>query len=196
MTAGLNRLAPLNGGAFKVFTLMRIKPMTSQTAHRGKRSVIGKAGIVVALTAMVGLSACQSMQDNPKQGLGTVLGGVGGAVLGAQFGQGTGQLAATAVGTLLGAYAGSEVGASLDKADHLQAQQAQQAAMAAPIGRTVNWNNPNSGHSGTITPVNDGRSSAGEYCREYKTTVTVDGREEQAYGQACRQSDGTWQIIQ
>lgn len=174
--------------------------MTSQAEHTGKRplrrSLIGKAGFALALAAAVTLSACQSMQDNPKQGAGTLLGGLGGAVVGAQFGKGTGQLAATAAGTLLGAYIGSEVGASLDAADRQQAQQAQQSAMAAPIGRTIAWNNPDSGHSGTITPVNDGRSSQGEYCREYHTTVTIDGKQEQAYGQACRQADGSWKVVQ
>lgn len=33
------------------------------------------------------------------------------------------------------------------------------------------------------------------YCREYTTTVVIDGVEQQAYGTACRQDDGSWQII-
>jgi len=33
------------------------------------------------------------------------------------------------------------------------------------------------------------------YCREYKRTVLIDGRPSPAYGHACRQPDGTWQIL-
>jgi surface antigen len=31
------------------------------------------------------------------------------------------------------------------------------------------------------------------YCREYSTTIVVDGRTQPAYGTACLQPDGTWQ---
>lgn len=153
-------------------------------------------GVAAALTAAISLSACQQVQNNPKQTAGTVLGGVGGAVIGSQFGKGTGQIAATAAGTLLGAFLGSEIGSSLDKADQMQAERAHQNAMAAPVGETIRWNNPDSGHSGTVTPVKDGRTDSGRYCREYKTTVMIDGREEAAYGQACQQPDGTWRVVQ
>lgn len=29
-------------------------------------------------------------------------------------------------------------------------------------------------------------------CREYQTTITIDGKPQKAYGRACRQPDGTW----
>lgn len=32
-------------------------------------------------------------------------------------------------------------------------------------------------------------------CREYTVPITVGGKEEQAYGKACQQPDGTWQIV-
>lgn len=150
----------------------------------------------LALTGLLTLGACQGMQDNPKQSAGTVLGGIGGAVAGAQFGQGSGQLAATAAGTLLGAFIGSEVGKSLDRADKQAMAQATQQAHYAPVGESIAWNNPDTGHSGSVTPVRDGRSQSGAYCREYRQTVVIDGRSEEAYGTACQQPDGTWQIVQ
>lgn len=153
-------------------------------------------GIALAFTAAISLAACQQVQNNPKQTAGTVLGGVGGAVVGSQFGKGTGNIAATAAGTLLGAFLGSEVGASLDRADRLEAERAHQTAMSSPMGEPIRWNNPDSGHSGTVTPVKDGRTDSGRYCREYRTTVQIDGREEVAYGQACQQPDGTWRVVQ
>lgn len=148
-----------------------------------------------ALAVSLGLSACTGMQNNPKQSAGTVLGGLGGAVAGAQFGQGTGQLAATAAGTLLGAWLGSEVGASLDRADQEYAMRAQQRAYTAPIGETIRWDNPQSGHSGTYTPIRAGTAESGAYCRQFRTTVNIDGRAESAYGTACQQPDGTWRIV-
>ena len=36
--------------------------------------------------------------------------------------------------------------------------------------------------------------STGEYCRECQQTVVIGGREEDAYGVACRQPDGSWEI--
>ncbi len=150
--------------------------------------------IVPVVMAVALLAACAE-DVGPKQTGGTVLGAIGGGVAGAQFGHGSGKLAATAVGTLLGALIGSEVGKSLDHADQMYAQQAEQRAHAAPIGQQINWNNPDTGHSGSYLPMRDGTDAAGNYCREYQTTVTVGGQTQQAFGTACRQPDGTWKVV-
>ncbi len=57
-------------------------------------------------------------------------------------------------------------------------------------------NDPESGNYGTVTPIRDGSTSSGQYCREYQQTVTVGGRTQQAYGTACRQPDGQWKVVQ
>ena len=148
----------------------------------------------VAFAALL-LAACADYQSRPKQTGGTLVGAGLGALAGSQIGSGRGQLAAVAIGALAGAFIGSEIGKSLDKADRLYAQQAQQKAHAAPIGETIAWNNPDSGNSGTFIPTRDGTNTAtGEYCREYQTTVNVGGKNESAYGTACRQPDGCWRI--
>lgn len=130
-----------------------------------------------------------------KQQIGTGVGAVVGGLAGSQFGGGKGQLVGTGVGVLLGALVGSSVGSSLDKADLAYAQQAQNRAYAAPIGQTVSWNNPQSGNSGTYTPIRDGRATNGAYCREYQQTIYVGGQQQTATGQACQNSDGSWHII-
>lgn len=38
------------------------------------------------------------------------------------------------------------------------------------------------------------RASTGQYCREYQSTVRVDGHYENSYGTACQQPDGSWRI--
>jgi surface antigen len=141
------------------------------------------------------LTACAD-QYGPKQTGGTLVGAGLGALAGSQIGSGGGQLAAVAIGTLLGAFVGSEVGKSLDKADQLYAQQAAQQAQDTQLGQTITWNNPDSGHSGTVTAVRDGYNSGGSYCREYQQTVTIGGKTEEAYGTACQQPDGSWKIAE
>jgi surface antigen len=127
---------------------------------------------------------------------GTVLGGIGGGLAGAQFGRGSGNLAATAIGTLLGAFAGSEVGKSLDRSDEMYANRAgAQAFESAPSGRSIAWNNPDSGASGNVTPTRTYEAAPGQYCREYRQTILVGGRQQESYGTACRQPDGQWKVL-
>lgn len=139
------------------------------------------------------LQGCQNMN---KQGGGTLIGGATGALLGAQFGKGAGQLAAVGIGALAGALIGGEIGKSMDEQDKKIAELSSQRALeSAPSGRSVEWRNPDSGHYGSITPTKTFRED-GKYCREYTHTVNIGGKSEKAYGTACRQPDGSWQIIQ
>ncbi len=150
----------------------------------------------VALAALVALGGCASTyQGGEKQGLGTLIGGAAGAVTGAQFGSGGGRLAMTALGTLAGAVIGNSFGQSLDRADRQYASRAQQVALEyEPSGSETTWRNPDTGNYGVIKPTQTYRSPSGEYCREYQHTIIVGGRTQEAYGRACRQPDGSWEI--
>jgi len=148
------------------------------------------------LVGSLALGACAGMQNSgTKEKVGTVAGAIGGGLLGSQVGGGRGQMVATGIGTLLGAWIGNEVGTSLDKADYAYAQRAEQQAYAAPIGRQISWNNPESGNYGTVTPIRDGSTASGDYCREYEQTIYVDGRSETGVGVACKRGDGKWEVI-
>ena len=153
--------------------------------------------IVVFFLAVAVLGACAERGIGEKQGVGTLVGAGVGALAGSQIGGGTGKLAAVAIGALLGGYAGNEIGTSLDRADKLAANRAAQQARTAPIGQTINWNNPQSGNSGTITPTRQGtNATTGAYCREFHQTVKIGGRMTEAFGTACQQPDGSWRIVQ
>jgi surface antigen len=144
---------------------------------------------------VLSLGACENSEYGRKQTAGVVVGGVGGAVIGSQFGHGTTQLAATAAGTLIGAWIGSEVGKSLDKADQQYAtQSADNALERYPDGQASTWENPNTGHAGQTTPTRTYETAQGP-CREYQTSVVIDGRKQTAYGTACRQPDGSWKVV-
>lgn len=140
------------------------------------------------------LAGCQQTTMN-KQNVGAVGGAVVGGVLGSQVGSGSGRLWTTGAGVLLGALLGSEVGASLDRADKMYMHQANQRAHTAPVGETISWNNPESGHRGSITPVRDGHDQvSNSYCREYEQTIYIDGRAETGVGTACQLPDGRWEF--
>ena len=80
--------------------------------------------------------------------------------------------------------------------EELAMQQAEQRAHNTPVGETIVWHNPDSGNYGSVTPLRDGRhAQSGAFCREYESMVTIDGREQLAYGTACQQPDGSWDIV-
>lgn len=152
---------------------------------------------VVLIIAIAGAtSSCTQMsegvQNNPK----AVLGALGGAALGggiaALAGGGTGAIVGATLG---GALLGGFIGNRLDARDKEMAAQAAQKAFAdSKTGQPTVWNNPDTGNSGTVTPTRTYQLANGTYCREYKQTITVGGEQQQAYGTACRQPDGTWKI--
>jgi surface antigen len=96
---------------------------------------------------------------------------------------------------LIGALLGSEAGKSLDRTDMMYNQRAAEQAHWGKIGETITWTNPDTGHSGSITPLRQDHNQSGNYCREYQQTITVGGRTETAHGTACLQSDGSWRVV-
>ena len=155
-----------------------------------------RRGIIAVTLASVVLVGCQSFQDSPKQSIGTLLGAGLGGLVGAGIGSGKGQLAAVAIGVLAGSYFGSEIGKSLDSADKAQMDKnATDGLEYSKTGTTTAWKNPDSGNSGTFTPTKTYQSYSGENCREFESSIFVDGNEETATGQACRQEDGTWKVM-
>lgn len=160
-----------------------------------------KFTITLALVSMLALSACAADgQTNAwgmgnKQTVGTAGGAILGGLLGSNVGKGKGQLWATGAGALLGAFVGSSIGQSLDQADMAYHQQAFERAYSAPLNEPISWNNANSGHSGTVTPIAQGtEASTRRYCRKFKQAIMIDGQAETAVSEACQNSDGTWTI--
>lgn len=146
----------------------------------------------LAMVSALALAGCAEGHNET----GATLGGAAiGGLLGSQFGHGDGRLAMTAIGTLAGAAVGNSVGKKMDDADRMRMRDAEQRAYAAPMNETIIWNNPNNGHSGSITPVRDGRRNNGAYCREFQSEINVGGQREKGYGTACQQPDGSWKIV-
>ena len=81
----------------------------------------------------------------------------------------------------------------LNEAQQREHEAAQIAATTAPIGERIIWREGNA--TGTVVATREGTSTAGRYCREFQQKVSIGGRAEQAYGTACRNPDGSWEVI-
>lgn len=152
-----------------------------------------KTKITPLLIIAVLLMGCTG-DDKDGERLGTATGAVIGGVVGSKMGGGDGKAIGAGLGAIFGAWLGKVMGRTLDEMDQQQANESAQETMeTAEVGQTTTWNNPDSGNSGTYTPTS---KSDDEECRDFESTVIIDGREEQATGRACRQEDGTWKIVE
>jgi surface antigen len=148
-----------------------------------------RKALTVAILA-VSLSACA--QAGPKTTLGAATGAAAGGLIGAAAGGGAEGIVA---GVLLGGLLGGAIGDSLDQRDREYMQRSSHQSMEfGRIGEAATWRNPDTGHYGSVTPTRTYQESGGNYCREFTQTVTVNGRQQEAYGRACRQPDGSWMI--
>lgn len=154
--------------------------------------------VLLAVFAMtLPLGACDTTQQaGQKQSVGTVIGAVLGGFLGSKAGGGEGQLWATGAGAVMGAILGSEFGKSLDKNDQVMMERTSQASLEhTRTGALSSWSNPDTGHSGTVTPTRTYQKAGGTFCRDFTQAIVIDGETHDATGTACRQSDGSWRIV-
>ena len=68
------------------------------------------------------------------------------------------------------------------------------AATSAPLNDPIAWNDGAS--SGSVTPLRDGQTTDGRTCREFQQEIVVDGKRQRAFGTACREPDGSWQMVE
>jgi surface antigen len=153
-------------------------------------------GVAVAVALVFSGSSCatvtETTRENPKAVLGSVLGAAGGAGIAALAGGGAGWIVA---GALAGGLMGGVIGKKLDDRDkRMAAEAAARAFEQNRTGQASVWSNPDSGNSGSITPTKTYQLASGQYCREYRQEVLIGTEKHQAYGTACRQADGSWQI--
>ncbi|MFT5181463.1 MAG: surface antigen [Alphaproteobacteria bacterium] len=118
--------------------------------------------------------------------VGALIGGLGGS----QIGSGSGRTAAIVGGIAAGAVIGGSIGNSMETADEARVQQTLETGRT---GKTVIWQNPDTGNRYEVTPTRTYRSAGRLDCREYTSWVFLGGYEEQVTGTACRMPDGSWQ---
>jgi surface antigen len=141
------------------------------------------------LATSISMTGCSNLSN---QDIGTVSGGVIGGLVGSQFGQGGGQMLAIGAGTLAGALIGGAIGKNMDETDKLKMSQALEKNQ---VGQPAYWTNTNTDTRYTVVPTQNVTVHGNKYCREYRTTAFIAGKQQQMYGTACRQPDGTWKMV-
>ena len=149
--------------------------------------------MLVGLVSLPLVSGCATKMET-----GTVVGALTGGALAYGLGQDSSKKELwTVLGIGLGAMIGQNIGKQLDERDRiLMGQTFNHTMEKAPINATGQWQNPDTGHGGSVTPTRTFVTDTGTPCREFTQTVSIGGKTEEAYGTACRQADGSWKIKQ
>ena len=158
--------------------------------------------LVSSIILMLGFYSTVKAECVQEQGetgggelFGTLIGAAVGGLVGSQIGGGTGNKVAIGAGVLAGGFLGNKVGKSLDCQDQQYHYDTTQSALETQkVGQSSTWTNPDTGHSGNITPTRT-YTSEGQPCRDYTQTIYIDGEDEEVIGTACRQEDGSWKPI-
>jgi hypothetical protein len=82
---------------------------------------------------------------------------------------------------------------NLNEAAQRKHEDAQIRAATAAIGQPQVWSDGS--YRGSVTATRESYVE-GRQCREFRQTVEIGGKSEDAYGTACLQPDGSWQIRQ
>ena len=144
--------------------------------------------MIAALASIVLLASCETMTHGDE---GEIIGGVVGGVLGSQIGDGSGRTAAIIIGTLAGAMIGRQIGENMDEVDRMKTAR---ALNDSKTGMSTTWVNPDTGYEYTVTPTRT-YEAAGGPCREFRLDAEVgNSPNEEVYGNACLQADGSWLI--
>ena len=164
---------------------------------------MNKKFFVLSFIFLFGLSStaaaeCVQQQQETGDGelLGTLIGAAVGGLVGSQIGGGTGNKVAIGAGVVAGGFLGNQVGKSMDCQDQQYHYDTTQNALETKkVGTASTWKNPDTGHSGEITPTRTYSTAEGQPCRDFKQIIYIDGEEEEINGTACRQDDGSWKPI-
>jgi len=100
------------------------------------------------------------------------------------------------VGTLLGAIIGAAIGADIGR--QMDAYDRERAAYALEYyasGEPYVWVNPDTGYEYRCTPTEPYDGAEGP-CRDFTMQTVIDGQPQDVHGTACRQPDGTWQMVE
>ena len=152
-------------------------------------STVNSLGVSALALALTLSSGCETMSQAEQA---EVIGGVVGGVVGAQIGEGSGRTVAIIVGTLAGAMIGRQIGETMDDVDRMRTAR---SLNDSRTGQSTTWVNPDTGYEYTVTPTRTYEDSGGP-CREFNLDATVGGQPDQeVYGTACLQADGSWMLV-
>jgi surface antigen len=124
--------------------------------------------------------------------VGRLVGAAPGGFTGSQFGPAKDTLSATAIGSLIEAAVGPQAADGIARSEEVCFSQSFEHVADR---ETVAWMDPVEGVHYAVTPTRTVKSSDGRYCREYAARATVNGQAAGIFGTACRQPDGSWELV-
>lgn len=146
------------------------------------------AGLALAgiIASFIFLQGCASTSHEQQ---GEVIGAVIGGVVGSQVSHGDRRTAAIIIGTIAGSMIGRHIGQSMDDTDRMMTAR---TLNDSRTGDSTSWVNPDTGYRYTVTPTRTYDAGSGP-CREFQLDATIGGQTDQdVYGTACLQADGSW----
>ncbi len=146
--------------------------------------------VAVAVSTVCAVSLLSGCTPGNNTTGSTVVGAAAGGLLGAAVFSGPGSWIGVAAGALIGGVVGNQVGQYMDRQDKANMQR---AISTVPVGQKATWTNSKD-VTYTVQPIKQYHKK-GHYCREYKTSIKIDGKWKRAYGTACRKPDGSWKIV-
>ena len=146
--------------------------------------------MVVVGLSVVALAGCTEREK------GTLLGATVGGIMGSVVGKGQGHALAVGLGAMSGMMFGQHIGDQLDKAQAMKVEEQLSSSLEYNYdGQPSWWEDPNTTVGASAVPLSTFQTAQGQYCREFQQEIVIDGIAERAYGTACRQPDGSWEII-
>jgi len=146
--------------------------------------------VLITGAFVLALTGCSRTWSN--EDIGTATGATAGGVLGGLLFHGDSKIPGIIGGAVLGGFLGNRIGNRMDYNDRVNMNR---AIVQTPSGHTARWTNQQTNTTYQVTPTKSYKTASNEYCREFQTKITVAGKEQDAYGRACRKPDGTWEVV-
>jgi len=133
---------------------------------------------------------------NSPDPAGIIAGALIGGLFGNTVGRGGGRTGATLAGVIVGGAVGVALTNNLDCDDRSYAYRTYYDGFnAGRPNTTYQWRNPRNDRRGEFRVGNYYNDRSGFRCANYRQTIYMQGRSQEARGVACRQPDGTWAIV-
>ena len=140
--------------------------------------------VLVAFVAIV--TGCN------KAELGSTIGGLSGAAIGGQLGDRKHRARNAIIGAFAGTVIGYIIGNEMDKYDR---EELNHTFETVPSNKKVSWVNPDTKNKYYVTPEPAYTGKRGRPCRDAFIEAVIDGEYKQVKTTACRNPNGTWEII-
>lgn len=102
---------------------------------------------------------------------------------------------AKVLGSLSATSLGRHIGNYTDKMDFIDKRNLGQIFETQQSGITRRWHNTETDIVYAVTPTRNHQYTDGSLCREYVIEMYQENDVKEFYGRACRQTDGTWVIV-